>query len=419
MRHVLAARAFRRIRGSRQLSTPAIDVSLAREHTRGCRPGKLFLDSAGASLPPSVVVDRQIAYLQQEDLHGGYVAADDAEAELEAWYPSAAKLLGCAKDEVAFAESATRAWTLLFHSVRLSPGDRIMTSASDYGSNFVSYIQARERWGAEIVVVPDDETGQLDLARLKEEAAHPRARLISMNHVPTCGGTVQPAREVGAIAREHGVLYLLDACQSVGQMAVDVSDIGCDMLTATGRKFLRGPRSTGLLYMRKGTLDRLDPSVLDQEGAILLSETEYRLRTDARVFEQFEYSFAGKVGMTVAMDYAMGWGLQAIESRVRGLAAGLREQLRALEGVEVTDIGRELSGIVTFRVEGLEARRVKAALLAKGINVTVSAAAGGAPRVWFDRRGLTSVVRASPHYFNTEEELVEFVAAVDAIRRAA
>lgn len=393
-----------------------IDVARERLATPGCAGELRFLNSAGSSLPTAAVLEAQLAYLRREAEIGGYATADEQKRELEAFYPAAARLLGCAESEVAFVESATRAWTLLFHSVKLAAGDRVLTSASDYGSNFVSYILAKERQGVEVVVVPDDEQGQIDLSALRDAASHPRTKLISLNHVPTCGGTVQPAQEIGDVARSCGVPFLLDACQSVGQLDIDVGAIGCDMLSATGRKYLRGPRGTGFLYIREGFLPELEPVMLDQEGAILRSETQVELRRDARVFEQYECNFAGKVGFTLAIEHALSLSMQEVERRVCELSARLRAALGAIPGVEVTDVGARLCGIVTFQVEGVPAKEAKTALKARNFDVSVAAAAGGAPRVWFDRRGLTAVVRASPHYYNTEREVDELAAAVAELR---
>lgn len=414
--HLLAgwvAPSFPRLgRHPRSFSSLHLDVERARQDTRGCNSGFVFLNSAGSSLPPRGVVDAHLSYLREEEKHGGYFVADKFSAELESFYPAASKLLNCTESEVAFVESATRGWTLLFHSMRFSPGDRIITSASDYGSNFVGYLQAKERFGAVVVIVPDDETGQINLDTLRAEVADPRARLISINHVPTCGGLIQPVEQIGQIACDFGVPFLLDACQSVGQMEVDARAIKCDMLTATGRKFLRGPRGTGLMYVRQDFMSKLDPCMLDQEGALVQSETKIKLRGDARCFEQYEYNFAGKVGLAQAIEYASGMGLREIEARVAHLSSRLRKALAAIDRVNITDVGRRLCGIVTFEVEGIAAEEVRSKLRARGIDVSVSAAAGGGPRVWFDRRGLTAVIRASPHYFNTVEEVDELAAAV-------
>jgi len=363
---------------SHAVPTATIDVKRTRTETRGCRDDQIFLNSAGSSLPPIPVLDAQVAYLRQEESYGGYTVAERSHADLESFYDNTANLLGCKADEVAFVESATRGWTLMFQSLAFHEGDHIITSASDYGSNFVSYLQARDRWGIHVKIVPDDPNGMIDLAALREAAAHSRSRLISINHVPTCGGLVQPASKVGEIAKQFKVPYLLDACQSVGQIHVNVDEIGCDMLSATGRKFLRGPRGTGFIYIKDSFLSALDPCVLDQEGAQLLSESDYRVRRDARCFEQYEYNFAGKVGLSAAVAYALGQGTHAIEARVKHLATRLRHALEKTGQVKVHDVGAELSGIVTFTIEGLDSAVAKDLLESKGVLVSVSAASGGA-----------------------------------------
>ena len=377
------------------------DLARARRETPGCERVVHF-NNAGASLMPRPVLEAVVDHLLLEASIGGYEAEDRQAEAVERMYSSAARLVGCAPDEIAFIENATRAWDMAFYSVRFSPGDRILTARAEYVSNYIAYMQVARRSGARVEVVPDDEHGQLSVEALRG-MIDDRVKLISITHVPTHGGLVNPAAEVGRVARAAGVPFLLDACQSVGQMPLDVEEVGCDMLSTTGRKYLRGPRGTGFLYVRRELCERLEPPLLDMRAARWTAKDDFEIRPDARRFENWEQYYAGKVGLGVAIDYALGWGLELIWARVAWLAERLRERLRGLGFVTVHDLGAVRCGIVTFAVEGSPAEEVRRALAARGINVTVSLAENA--RLDMEDRGLDSLVRASVHYYNTEEEV--------------
>ena len=385
-----------------------LDVARARADTPGCA-SVAHLNNAGASLMPEVVLRTVIEHLELEARIGGYEAAARERDRVEAVYDSVARLLGCSRDEVAIVENATRAWDMAFYSVGFRPGDRILTCSAEYASNYIALLQVARRTGAVVVVVPDDESGQISLAALEDELAR-GARLVSLVHVPSQGGLVQPAAAVGRLCRAAGVPLLLDACQSVGQLPTDVGELGCDMLSATSRKFLRGPRGTGFLYVRRGLIEELEPPFLDLHAADWTDRDAYVIRDDARRFETWETSYATKLGLGAAVDYALGWGLEPIAERVQGLAASLRDRLQALPGVELRDLGVEKCGIVTFTVDGVEASAVVAALSEAGVNVSLTPASWS--RLDLGGRGLDAVVRASVHYFNVEEELERLVGVV-------
>ena len=242
-----------------------------------------------------------------------------------------------------------------------------------------------------------------------------RVKLIGLTHVPNNGGVVNPAASVGKVARAAGIPYLLDACQSVGQMPVDVGAIGCDMLSTTGRKYLRGPRGTGFLFVRRDFLDRVEPPMVDTHAAGWPARDSFVWRPDARRFENWETNYSTRLGLGAAIDYAMGIGLEAIYERVQRLADGFRTRLDAIPGVTTRDIGQERCGLVTFTVEGKSADEVKAALAARRINVSTTTVNG--TRVDMEQRGLTSMTRASVHYFNSEDEVAAAVETVAALRR--
>lgn len=391
-----------------------INVEQARLDTPATKE-RLHFNNAGAALMPESVLATAINHLQLEAKIGGYEAANQEAARLEKVYRSIAQLINCQPDEIAVVENATRAWDMAFYSLPLKAGDRILTACNEYASNYIAFLQMAKLRGVEIDVVENDEHGQLDLARLKEKIDD-KVKLIAITHVPTNGGLINPAAAVGKLAQEHKIPYLLDACQSVGQLVIDVEEIGCDLLSATGRKYLRGPRGTGFLYVRKSFLEKLEPPFLDLHAAEWSSRNQYEMRPDARRFENWECNVAAKLGLGQAVDYALNLGLNNIEHQVITLAKQLRTALAVLPTVTVQDLGENKCGIVTFTVAGHSAPEVKAYLASKAINVSASTLSS--TRIDMENRGLLDVVRASVHYYNTEEEIAKFCAAVKSIDKA-
>ncbi len=374
-------------------------------------PGFIHLDNAGASLMPRCVLETQIEHLRLEASVGGYEAERLKAAQIEAVYDSVAKLIRCHRDEVAIVENATVGWMMAFYALEFAPGDRILTAEAEYASNYLAYLQVARERGAVVETIPSTDSGEVCVDSLRAMIDE-RVRLISVTHVPTNGGLVNPVEAIGAVAREHGIFYIVDACQSAGQMALDVNAIQCDVLTATGRKFLRGPRGVGFLYVRGSRLANLHPPMIDLYSARWVAADRYELRGDARRFENWENNYAAKLGLGRAIDYALDIGIDAIEQEVTRLAALLRERLAALEGVTVHDIGRRQCGIVTFSVGGVEATEVETRLRESGILVSVSSPAS--TLIDASRRGLPNLVRSGVHYFNTESELDALVAEVSA-----
>lgn len=383
-------------------------VNQWRAETPGCR-NVVHLNNAGSSLPPQQVLDTVTQHLWREAETGGYEAADLAADATAQVYASIGTLIGADTGEIALVENATRAWDMAFYSIPFAPGDRVITGVSEYASNYLAYLQLQATKNIEIVVIPDDDVGELDLDALAG-AIDERTRLIAITHVPTNGGLVNPAAAVGQISKDHGVLYLLDACQSVGQLRVDVGDIGCDFLSVTGRKFLRGPRGTGFLYARATTTRDLHPPFIDLHAASWNAPGSYELRPDARRFENWENYVAGRLGLGTAADYALAIGMDRIEARVCDLADRLRAALAEIPGITVHDKGRHRSGIVTFSHDRLDARQISDRLRSQHINTSVSSASS--TLLDYERRQLPDLVRASVHYFNTDDELDQLTQAL-------
>jgi cysteine desulfurase len=388
-----------------------IDEERVRADTPGARD-TAFLDSAGSSLPPTPVLETVISHLRREAEVGGYRAAAERADDLAGLRTSLATLIGSGDPgTIALTDSATRAWTQFFYGVPLRAGDKILIGQAEYASNAVALIQRARQVGAVIEAIPSDPLGRLDVRAL-EQRLDERVRLVSLVHVPTNGGLVNPVREVCELVHRGDGLVLLDACQSVGQLNVDVAALDVDALSATGRKWLRAPRGTGFLYVRPDLIRRIEPPAIDLHSAEWVSPGDYRLADDARRFELWEADVAGRLGLKAAADYLLELGVDQVEATVRAKADRLRAGLADLPGVTVTDLGTERCGIVTFTVPGRTPEQVRDALREQGVIVSVSYAFS--TLLDMTSRGLDSVVRASPHYFVSDSQLATLL---DAVRR--
>ncbi|WP_433491038.1 aminotransferase class V-fold PLP-dependent enzyme [Nocardia grenadensis] len=386
-----------------------VDEQRVRDDTPGVGAGAVFLDSAGSSLPPRVVTETVIAHLRREAEIGGYRAANERLDDLAGVKEAIATLLNTTPDTIALSDSATRGWTDFFYAVPLHSGDRILLSGADYASNAIAALQRARATGARVEQIPSDEMGRIDLDALAA-MMDDRVRLVSLLHVPTNGGLVNPVAAAARIAREVGALVLLDACQSAGQLPLDVAELGVDALSATGRKWLRGPRGTGFLYLRPELAAALEPGRLDLHSARWTGPREYEMAPDASRFEFWEHDVAARLGLGAAVRYLLELGPETVYSAIAERAEYLRGALGDLPAVTVRDLGVEHSGIVSFTVAGTAPVEVRDRLLGKDITVTVSHRAS--TLLDMSARGLDSVVRASPHCFVGRDELDRFVGAV-------
>ena len=386
---------------------PGLNIGAVRADTPGCQH-VIHFNNAGAALQPQPVVDAQLEYLASEAKIGGYETYDVFAADLDRFYGATAELLGCDPGEVAYTGGASESWWRAFSAIRLEPGDRVLVGRAEFVSGGIGLIQAADR-GVVVEVIPDDEHGQTDLEALANIVDG--AKLVCLTYLPMSNGLINPASEVGHLAKAAGALYLLDACQAAGQLSLDVDDLQCDFLTATGRKFLRGPRGSGLLYVRQSIFDELlPPTFVDGRAGNWMSADRFELAPTAQRFEFGEAAYAAKRGLAVAIDYATSIGLGAIQMRIAMLAGLMRSHLSEIPGVVVRDMGQRLSGIVTFTVDGFEPTEVSARLRQAGINT--SAPGANNSRYFMDHYRIPAVVRAAVHYYNNEDEVAKLVALV-------
>lgn len=389
------------------------EVQKFRAETRGTAI-RMHFNNAGAALPPDVMVDTVVHYLQEEACYGGYETEAKYSEQLGHVYTLIAQLINASVEEVAIVENASTGWGLVFNGLSFEPGDEVITSEMEYVSNLLGMLNAKKKYGIVIRVIPNDEHGNFQLPAL-EAAINDRTKLIAITHIASSTGGMMPIAAIGKIAREHNVLYLVDACQTVGHAPIDVQEIHCDMLAVTGRKFLRGPRGTGFLYVRKAIQDRLSLQILDGHTADLTSPSEFIVRNDARRFELYEKNRALILGLGKAVEYLLAIGVDRVWERIQKLSGLLRSKLGAIPGVTVHDYGDLLSGIVTFSVSGMDGIEVKRRLEEKGVNVSVAKAVS--TLIFMNKHHLQNNVRASVHYYNTEAEIAELCAEISALQQ--
>lgn len=377
----------------------------------------IHFNNAGAALMPAPVIDVMTRHIQLEASLGGYEAAAQQAAPLENVYAAIGRLINARPDEIAVIENATRAWDMAFYSLPLQPGDVVLTSTTEYAGNYIPYLQLKQRRGIEIRIIPNDEHGQVSLSALEHLLSDDRVALISLPVIATNGGPVQPIEQIGALAREAGVLYLLDACQGVGQMPVDVQKIGCHMLAATSRKYLRGPRGMGFLYVEHALCQNLEPAFLDLHAASLQTADTFMVRADARRFENWECNVAAKLGLGAAVEYALAQGLEPMWQRIQHLAGYLRERLADIPGFTQRDLGLQKSGIVTFTHKDSSAAQLQQWLAGQKKRINVSTSTARSTLLDMQQRDLQAVSRASLHAYNTEAEIDTLITALRQLSR--
>lgn len=380
-----------------------MNIDIIRQDTRGLSDGKIFLNNAGSSLMPSVVVDSMIDYLELEEQLGGYEVANRNAEVLEEFYDETGRLINAKPSNIAFATSATEAYAKALSSIMFKEGDVIITTADDYISNQITFISLQKKLKVNVIRTKNLPDNELDLEDLEHLIKKHNPKLIAVTHIPTNSGVIQNVEGVGKLCKQYDILYLVDACQSVGQLAVDVEKIGCDFLSATGRKFMRGPRGTGFLYVSDKILEQnYAPLLLDMRGADWTEFDDYELFKTAKRFESWEISYASLMGFTNALQYANHIGLHVIEHYNKGLSERLRENLKN-SGFNVWDWGKNLSSIVTFSGPDGDLEKIQQVL--KENNVFFSVTHKNSALIDFTKKNISGIVRLSPHYFNTVEEV--------------
>ncbi|MBT6134188.1 MAG: aminotransferase class V-fold PLP-dependent enzyme [Kordiimonadaceae bacterium] len=378
-------------------------------------PGKknsIHLNNAGASLMSQQVLDTQISHLELEAAIGGYEAMAERKKEIADVYVSIAELIGANANEIAIVENATVGWAMAFYAIDFKPGDRILTVEAEYISNYMAYLHMARDKGVSIEVIPSGRDGNLCIDTL-ENMIDENVKLISATHIPTNSGLINAVSDIGKVAKKYNIYFLVDACQSVGQMPIDVDEIGCDMLSATGRKYLRGPRGVGFLYVRKSIIRKLHPPIIDLRSADWLNSNEYKLKEDAQRFESWESNYAAVLGLGSAVDYALNLGLNNIQLRNTELASYLRTCLKKIDTVHIHAISDRQCAITSFYVQDQTASNIVNELRKNNINTSVSDPSS--TLLDANKNKLPSLIRASVHYYNDKDEIDNFIKVLSSL----
>ena len=378
-------------------------------------PGKknsIHLNNAGASLMSQQVLDTQISHLELEAAIGGYEAMAERKKEIADVYVSIAELIGANANEIAIVENATVGWAMAFYAIDFKPGDRILTVEAEYISNYMAYLHMARDKGVSIEDIPSGRDGNLCIDTL-ENMIDENVKLISATHIPTNSGLINAVSDIGKVAKKYNIYFLVDACQSVGQMPIDVDEIGCDMLSATGRKYLRGPRGVGFLYVRKSIIRKLHPPIIDLRSADWLNSNEYKLKEDAQRFESWESNYAAVLGLGSAVDYALNLGLNNIQLRNTELASYLRTCLKKIDTVHIHAISDRQCAITSFYVQDQTASNIVNELRKNNINTSVSDPSS--TLLDANKNKLPSLIRASVHYYNDKDEIDNFIKVLSSL----
>lgn len=387
-----------------------MDISQIRRDTPGTEK-IIHFNNAGSALMPRQVADAIRNYLDEEELNGGYEMADRKRDELNLFYDYAAKLLNAGSHNMAYTTNATDSYNRALSAIPFKSGDVVLISENDYSSNYIAFISLQKRVDIKLVQVRNSATGEIDLGDLDTKLKQYHPRLLSVTHIPTSSGLIQPVNEIGNIVKHYDTLFLLDACQSIGQMKVDALATHADFISGTFRKFIRGPRGAGLLYVSDRALQSgLEPLFIDLHGAEWIAEDQYRPRQDAKRFEDWETAFALMMGSKEALKYILDLGIENIESRNQALNLKMRAALRQFDGIMLQDRGKQQGSIITFSLKGKAELETRRYFTERGINVYSTSRSSAI--IDFDEKGIDWALRVSPHYYNTEAEIDTFIEAV-------
>ena len=374
----------------------------------------IHFNNAGSSLSKKIVLSEIYNYLALEKRIGGYEAQDLEHKKLEKFYTNVSKLINSDESEISFLTNSTLAWNLVFNSIPLKKTDNIIIFENEYSSNYISILKRRRLFN-KLLVIKIKKKGLVDLEDL-EKKINADTKLLSVNHIASQCGNVFPVKKIGEIlkSKNKNAIYIVDGCQSIGQIKIDVKNINCDFFTASGRKYLRGPRGTGFLYMKKSITNKIDPIFLDMSSSNIDKDNRIVTRISSRFMENFEHSPALKLGLSTAIEQSLVIGIKNINKRIIKLSEYFRSKVLSNKNLVLMESKDSLSGINTMYFNGNDVSDIFKHLSKLGIRTYISNEKTST--LYFKKIKKKNILRISFHYFNTKKEIDCLVKVLDDLK---
>ena len=356
-------------------------------------------NNAGASKNPEFVVNRIKEYLDEEVIFGGYYAAEKNKKHIINFYKNLSFLINCHESEISFVPSSTYGWNFFLDSVNLEKGDNIIIFDNEYGNNFLSLLKKKN---VEIRVSEIDTNGKICLSNLKKKIDK-KTKIICVCHIASQSGNIQNVEEICKVSKKlnNKIIFLLDACQSIGHIKIDVKKINCDVMVGSGRKYLRGPRGTGFMYIKDSIKKNIRPSIFDSRSCVLKKMKTILYKKN--LFETFEFPPALIIGLSESLSYLNKLGIKKIEKKIKNLSIYFRKKIKKINSVTVYENPLLLSGINTISVEKKPVEKIHKYLLKKKILTSICTTSTSYHH--FEKMNVKKLLRISFHHYNTRKEI--------------
>ena len=368
-------------------------------------------NNAGSSKPFNVVNKEIKSFLEIEKNYGGYYAVFKYKKKINTFYNNLSKLINCKKKEISFLTSTTLAWNLFFNSLKIDQNQNILIFENEYGSNLIYYKNKRHN----IKIVNIKKNGKVCFEDLKKKI-NKNTKVVSLCHVASqCGNRIEVEKIFNYIKQLFPqIICVLDACQSIGQIEVDVKKINCDVLVGSGRKYLRGPRGTGFIYINDKIREKINPMILDMKNAEIIGD---KIKINkSNIFENFEFSPSLQLGFSKAIERVNNYGIKKIEQNIICKSKYFRNKLENFHQITFFENIDTLTGINTLKIKGIDSLQIYTYLLSKKILCSVTKSSSSL--LYFQKLKVKDLLRISFHQYNSYDDIKYLVKClIDLIKK--